>query len=95
MQASVVVALALGAPIGVTLARANVAKPLVVWNSRIVDARPPATSRLSTVSHTLYLDDCLPNGCTVTPGNDDARTNRSSIVSGPSTLDAWSWGDQR
>ncbi|MEZ4402522.1 MAG: Ig-like domain-containing protein [Kofleriaceae bacterium] len=46
-------------------------------------------------SRVLYVNDCKPNGCQLTPGNfsrpDDSRTNVSSIVrgTGPRTLSAF------
>ncbi len=71
-------------------------KSLVIWNNRVVGERPAgpaAPAALTSVSHTLYLNDCMPNGCTVSPGNDDSRTNRSSIPQSTTTLDAYKWGD--
>jgi hypothetical protein len=47
----------------------------------------------TTVSHTLYMNNCLPGGCDVLPGWEDSRQNRSSIPQEPSHLDAYSWGD--
>src|SRR5690606_7626611 len=44
------------------------------------------------VSRTLYLNPCLPDGCTLTPGGDDSRIDKSSIPSEPSTLTAWPHG---
>ena len=45
------------------------------------------------ISHTLYLNDCLPNGCLVQPGFDDSRTNHSSIAQQPSVLSAYGHGE--
>ncbi len=45
------------------------------------------------ISHTLYLNDCLPNGCLVQPGFDDSRSNHSSIAQEPSRLSAYTHGD--
>jgi hypothetical protein len=47
------------------------------------------------VSHLVYLDSCLPYGCTVFPGEDDAPQWLSSIVPRPAVLSAFSWGDDR
>jgi hypothetical protein len=33
-----------------------------------------------TVPNILYLNNCKPDGCVVTPGAHDSRTNRSSLV---------------
>jgi hypothetical protein len=44
------------------------------------------------VSHLIYLNNCMPNGCTVYPGNDDSLTNHSSIPTQQSHLAAWGWG---
>lgn len=44
-------------------------------------------------SHTIYLNDCRPDGCVVVPGNDDSRTNRSSIPQQTSQIPPWPHGD--
>src|SRR5262245_48659011 len=45
------------------------------------------------VSHTIYLNPCLPNGCTVTPGKDDSRNDHSSIPDSQATLIGWPHGE--
>jgi hypothetical protein len=55
----------------------------------VIDEAPSA---LTSVSHKLYLNDCMPNGCTVSPGADNSLTNRSSIAQTTVTLDAYSHG---
>jgi uncharacterized protein (TIGR03382 family) len=91
MRAAVLAALALAAS---STAQADTMKPSVVWNNRVIPSdRTPGAVPLTTVSHTLYLNNCLPNGCTVTPGNDNSLTNQSSIPNALARLDAWSWGD--
>ncbi len=93
MRAAVLAALAVAVP--TTAAHAEVMKPSVVWHDRVIPAdRASGAVPLTTVSHTLYLNNCLPDGCTVSPGADNSLTNRSSIPNSPVTLDAWSWGDQ-
>jgi uncharacterized protein (TIGR03382 family) len=47
---------------------------------------------LTTSSHTLYVNSCLPNGCAVTRGQDSSITNTSSIASQNTTMSAWSYG---
>jgi hypothetical protein len=44
-------------------------------------------------SHTIYLNDCRPDGCVVIPGNDDSRANRSTIPTQTSQLPPWPYGD--
>lgn len=44
------------------------------------------------VPRRLFLNRCA-GGCSVTPGIDDSRTNRSSLVNGPRTLPAFAGGD--
>jgi hypothetical protein len=68
-------------------------KPLVVWRDRVKVA-PAGRAALTSVSHKLYLNDCKPGGCTVLPGNDDSRTNRSSIPQTPVTLTPYGHGQQ-
>ncbi|MDX2090751.1 MAG: MYXO-CTERM sorting domain-containing protein [Kofleriaceae bacterium] len=78
-----------------TLAAAEAPLPTVVYQNRIKPAvTQPGIAALS-VSRKVYINDCRPNGCTVTPGNDDSRTNRSSIPQQPVVLDAWPHGDGR
>jgi hypothetical protein len=74
----------------VVAATAVAEKPLVVWKNTVL--RPAPGSQLAAVSKTLYLNDCMPNGCTVTPGFDNSRTNRSSIPDSTATLDAYAHG---
>jgi hypothetical protein len=88
MRAVVVAAVALGVP-AVAHAEAETQKPLVVFNNTVLPPDPTALS----ISRTVYLNPCLPNGCTVTPGQDNAIANRSSIPSSTATLSAWKWGD--
>ncbi|HEY4244609.1 MAG TPA: Ig-like domain-containing protein [Kofleriaceae bacterium] len=67
-------------------------RPDVVWGGarhRAPDAAPASGS----YSHLLYLNDCLPNGCSVSPGFDDSLTNHSSIAESLVHLDAWNGGD--
>ncbi|NVB84923.1 MAG: PEP-CTERM sorting domain-containing protein [Kofleriaceae bacterium] len=54
--------------------------------------RAPGTAAFTNVSHTIYLNPCLPNGCVVRPGNDDAKTDTSSIPQSQATLTAWPHG---
>lgn len=67
-------------------------KPGVVWKNRVIDDGVAAP--LTSVSHKLYLNNCMPNGCTVSPGLDNSLTNRSSIPNSQVTLDPYSHGDQ-
>jgi MYXO-CTERM domain-containing protein len=55
---------------------------------RSADAPRPA----SHGSDIIYLNRCV-GGCTVTAGNEDSRTNRSSIVSGTRTVSEFRHGD--
>jgi MYXO-CTERM domain-containing protein len=43
-------------------------------------------------SNVIYMNDCLPDGCTVHPGNDDSRTDSSSIPFQTSHLPGYPWG---
>jgi hypothetical protein len=69
-------------------------KPGVVWGNRVLSASPDP-SAFAPVSHKLYLNPCLPNGCTIRPGTDDARSNQSSIAKSVTTLSAWSHGPEK
>jgi len=46
----------------------------------------------TNVSRVIYLNPCLPNGCTVYPGNDDSRTDHSSIPNQSAVLTAFPHG---
>src|SRR5688500_4821905 len=86
---------ALVVPVGVVVASpaSPAPKPPVVWQDRVIDEGQ--VSRLTAVSHKLYLNDCRsPNGCTVSPGADNSITNRSSIPASTVTLDAYAHGDE-
>src|SRR5690349_13612629 len=54
----------------------------------------PGSKAFTQVSHLIYLDNCMPNGCTVSPGFDDSLTNHSSIPNQTAQLAGWSWGQQ-
>ena len=49
---------------------------------------------LAPVSHTLFINQCT-GGCTVLKGQDDSRTNRSSIPAGTVNLSAWNQGQPK
>jgi uncharacterized protein (TIGR03382 family) len=55
---------------------------------------PPGTKHFVTTSHLIYLNPCMPNGCNVSPGFDDSRSDHSSIPQQPSHLAAYPWGQQ-
>ena len=48
----------------------------------------------AAISNVIYLNNCKPNGCPVTPGNNDSRTNRSTIPRQPSTVQPFAYSDQ-
>jgi hypothetical protein len=50
-------------------------------------------SELNGVSNVIYLNNCKPNGCTVSPGGDNSLTNHSSIPSSASTVTAFAYSD--
>ncbi len=47
----------------------------------------------AAVSHTIYLNNCKPNGCQLSPGNNNAPMNQSSIPNAASTVSAFSGTD--
>lgn len=55
-------------------------------------AEVPPVER-ADVTHLLYLNDCRPNGCHVYPGEDDARTDHSSMIDYPVYLEPFARGD--
>lgn len=68
-------------------------KPPIVFENR-VHKLPPGTSALAPISHTLFLNQCT-GGCTVHRGQDDSRTDTSSIPQGTVSLSAWNQGDPK
>ena len=66
---------------GSSVANAETFKKPIVWKNRVIDPAPLDGSAiaLTSVSRKLYINDCMPNGCTVSPGTDNSLTNRSSI----------------
>ncbi|HEU0036017.1 MAG TPA: MYXO-CTERM sorting domain-containing protein [Kofleriaceae bacterium] len=92
MRAALVTALLVGLPV-VAAADAPRAYPkLGVWKNT-VKKLPDGVKPLTSVSHVLYLNDCRPNGCTVSPGGDDSRSDRSSIPVNTVVLSPFSYGD--
>ncbi len=79
-------------------AHADTTKPLVVWQNRVIPADTTGgvdgAIALTTVSHKLYLNDCMPSGCVVTPGTDSSLTDRSSIPQTTVTLSAYPHGTE-
>ncbi len=53
------------------------------------DALPEA----AVSSNVIYLNNCKPNGCQVSPGNENSAMNRSSIPNQPSTVQAFAYSD--
>ena len=50
-------------------------------------------SALNGVSNVIYLNNCKPNGCQVSPGGDNSLTNRSSIPDQASTVQPFAYSD--
>jgi len=46
----------------------------------------------TNVSHKIFLNRC-PGGCTISPGSDDSRTNKSSIPNSQVVMTQWPHGD--
>lgn len=89
MRAALVLVVALGAS---TTAHAE-NKQTVVWKDRVI--LPHAgTTALANISHKLFVNRCV-GGCNVSPGQDDSRTNRSSIADSAVTLSAFAAGDTK
>jgi len=54
-----------------------------------------ALGQPADISHLIYVNGCLPDGCQMYPGDDDARASKSSIVSRPTILRPFSLGEDR
>jgi len=86
MRVWIPLAVVLGVP-SIVAAETDRPPPPIVWQNTVLKA-PEGTIALAPISHTLFLNKCA-NGCTVSPGQNDARTNRSSIPSSTVTLSSW------
>jgi MYXO-CTERM domain-containing protein len=66
-------------------------KKLIIWeNGDTVPFAPaPEPIALSNVSRKLYINDCKPNGCNVSPGSDSSLNNTSSIAQSAVVLPAY------
>lgn len=80
--------LPLAAPAAAQALRTPVHGGDVMYDTRGVDLPTAVTS----ASHLIYLNNCLPDGCTVHPGFDDSRSDTSSIPWQTSHLDGYPWG---
>lgn len=47
----------------------------------------------AAVSNVIYLNNCKPNGCQISPGGDNSATNRSSIPEQASTVQPYAYSD--
>lgn len=54
--------------------------------SVLVRVEPSAALPAPGSGNVLYINDCKPAGCTISPGTTDSRTNKSNIVSQPRVL---------
>jgi hypothetical protein len=86
MRAALALVAVLGAP---SLAVAEAPPPPIVFENRVLPPLPEGAVALAPISHTLFVNKCE-GGCTVNRGQDDSRTNRSSIPSGTVSLSAFS-----
>jgi hypothetical protein len=67
-------------------------KTEVVWVDPVRDLAPDAHA--AAISHVLFVNRC-PGGCTITPGENDARYNTSSIIGGVTrNLGEFNLGDE-
>ena len=85
--ATVVLALAL--PLGARAAHAEAfARPIVLDKQ----AHPVAQT---TISHIVYMNNCMPDGCDLTGGDNDDAANHVSVYANPggSHLSAYKYGD--
>ncbi len=72
-----------------TLAGTAIAEPI---HNEVRRVPLPAIVSDVANSHTLFLNNCLPNGCTVHPGSTDSRSDSSELASATSSLSAWAYG---
>jgi hypothetical protein len=64
-----------------------------VWQDRVIPCDPDQAFALTSSSHTLYVNACLPSGCVVTnDGTDSSLTDSSTIADGTITLSAYPHG---
>ncbi len=92
MRAAILAAVVLASST-IAHAQAQAPKPTGVFRHRILTPSTEPGTAHAAISKTLYLNSCRPNGCTVMPGDDDSRTNHSSIPDAQVHLDAWPHGE--
>lgn len=65
-----------------------------VWQDRVLECPPlpEGTAALTSSSRILYVNDCLPGGCTVRAGTDSSITDTSSIADTTTTMSAYGHG---
>ncbi|MDQ3337123.1 MAG: MYXO-CTERM sorting domain-containing protein [Myxococcota bacterium] len=80
--------------LGATSAHAETIKQPIVWQNRVIpyDHQIEGPVALSNVSRKLYINDCKPNGCNVSPGSDSSLNNTSSIAQSAVVLPAYHHG---
>jgi len=94
MRAVLIASIVLGLPAVATAETSTGWPTLGVWKNTVRQQGTGPVS-LAPVSHVLYLNKCAPSGCTVNPGGDDARADRSSIPTAQAHLDAWPYGQSQ
>lgn len=70
-----------------TLAHAEAALPKL---ARPLDHVPPPA--VTSASHVIFMNNCLPNGCDLLAGGDDAANHQSSIATPGAHVSPWGYG---
>jgi uncharacterized protein (TIGR03382 family) len=86
-----VLACALAIPLPAAADDAISFRDVIMYPAKRLEPGQPRS--FTKVSHTLFLNPCLPDGCTVMPGLDDSRTNKSTIARAQTQLTAWPHGE--
>ncbi len=63
----------------------------VIWG-KAPAAVAAQTPGITTISHVIYMNNCLPNGCALHPGGDDVHLRQSSIADSDVLIPAWTYG---
>ena len=87
-------AVALGLP-SVAVAERSLANDVFHADEECPPAERAGIQFLTSSSHVLYVNSCLPGGCAVTRGSQDSSiSNTSSIASANTTMSAWTYGPE-
>jgi uncharacterized protein (TIGR03382 family) len=89
MNRSIMISAALSAMGIAGVAHAETPRSIIKWTDPARQGATWTQPTPDTVSHVIYLNNCQPNGCMLTPGNDSTQ-NQSGIINNQVKISAYS-----